>query len=55
MLIKITWQGLKKFRVMRAFLTQKILRGFTIRIGLPQKWAMKIAIWMWLRRKNIST
>jgi len=42
------WQRLKKFKVARAFLTSKILRGFTIRIGLPNKYAIKIAKWIWL-------
>jgi len=49
-MIKITWQRLKKFRIVRAFLTMKILKGFTIRIGLPQRWAIKVAIWLWLRK-----
>jgi hypothetical protein len=50
--IKLTWEGLRKYRVMRAFLTQKILRGFTVRIGLPLKWSIRIATWMWLRGTN---
>jgi len=51
-LIRLTWRKLKSSKVARAFLTAKILKGFTIRIGLPHKWAIKIAIWLWIRNKE---
>jgi len=51
-LIRLTWRKLKASNVARAFLTAKILKGFTIRIGLPHKWAIKIAIWLWIRNRE---
>jgi len=54
-MIKINWQKLKKSKIEKAFLTYKILRGFLLfRIGLPHKWAIRIAVWLWLRKRNIS-
>jgi len=45
MLIKITWKSLKRNKVMRAFLTWKILHKI-----LPYKWAIKIGVWMWIKK-----